>query len=498
MPIVQNLAGLVKPDVYLQEQEPPVQVLGKGTGVIGFVGQFSRGELNNPTLVSDPADLIRKFGEYTPGLHGFMTAVMAMTQGSTQIKIVRIADDGCVAASGSVEDGNGTELFTDEAVTPGTWGNSITRTITASTVSGYVDIEYRFGDEVASYVGVNFDSSSDRYLVDIINQDANRLVNITRTAAAGVTTLPAAGSATLTNGSNGNNVGDDLDDSFYVGTDAASGKSGIVAFEADNEVSIVFSERANATINAALLAHAAKAAAGSISPRMVILAPEQGTSQDALKIAMADISTDYAVMTYPWLRVYNPYNKTREYMSPAAFLAGLLSTLSPHVSPSRKQIAGLVGVERKLTRAEITSLINHRVLTINPENGLGYVCNSGITTSSNGGKRQIVRRRMVNYLAEALERGLQPFVSQPHTVELQNAVRTAINGFLEREVREGRIGNSQGGKAYAVKCDASNNPPAVVQANRMIVEVAVSLLAPCDIIIVKLDAAEENTRVSTL
>jgi phage tail sheath protein FI len=495
MPIISNLAGLVKPDVYLQEQEPPVQVLGKGTGVIGFVGQFSRGELNTPTIVSDPADLIRKFGEFTSGLDGFMTAIQSMNQGATQIKVVRIADDGCTEATGSVSGGS-TALFTEEALSPGTWGNSISRRITNSTTSGFMDIQYTFGNEVASYVGVNFDSTSDRYLIDIINQDPNRLVNVTRVAAAGVTTLPSSGTVSLSGGSDGTNTGDDLDDSYYVGTDAASGKSGIVAFEADDEVNIVFSERSTSTINTALIAHAAKAEAGSISPRMVIIAPAFGTSIDSLKTTMADINSDYVVMTYPWLQVYNANNKTKEYMNPTSFLAGLLSTLSPHVSPSRKQIAGLIGVERRLTRAEMVSLINYRVLTINPENGLGYVCNSGITTSSNGGKRQIVRRRMVNYLSTALERGLQPFVSQPHTQALQQAVKTAINGFLEREVREGRVGKSDGGKAYAVKCDSSNNPPAVVQANRLIVEVAVSLLAPADIIIVKLDASEENTRVS--
>lgn len=488
MPIVNSTAGLVKPDVYVVETPPPVQVLGRGTGVIGFVGQFNRGPLNEAIVVSNPSDLIAKFGDFTQGLDGFMTAITCMQQGSNQIKIVRIGDNGVTSASGAVS-GATTYLFSEQARTPGTWGNSITRTVTASTISGYVDVEYRYGTEVSVYKGKNFDSASADYLVTAINQDSNRLINVTRVAASNVTELPAAGSVTFASGSNGTNTGSSLGDSFYVGTDAASGKSGLVVFEADDEVSIIFSARATSTVNSALITQATNI---DLSPRMAVLSLPYGTSIADQKTAMATINTDFAVMAYPWQKIYNSNNATEEYMPAASFVAGLLSTLSPHVSPSRQQIFGTIGVERKLTRAEMTSLINYRVLTVNPESGLGFVCNSGITTSSNGGKRQIVRRRMVNYLSTALERGLQPFVSRPHTQELRQGVTTSINSFLERELRDGRIGNSQGGKAYSVKCDSANNPPAVVQANHIIIEIAVSLLAPADIFIVKLDCSEEK------
>lgn len=498
MAIVENLAGLNIPDVYLREVEPPVQINGRSTGVVAVVGQFARGPLNTPTIVSDPSDLIRKFGSFTSGLDGFMFVYAMMRQGANQIKVVRVADEGATAATGRVSGDGGTPhlyniTFGTDGNGKGTEGNSCVHTVSASSASGYVDVEFRLGNEVSRYLQVNMTVGDENYLLTKVAQDSNAFVTLTRVAGDGVTTLPATGSITLSGGSNGTTTGSDLSDSYYVGTDAASGKSGIVALEPDDEVNFITTARHNTTINTALIS---QASSNNVSPRMALLSVPSGTSIASVKNEMSTINSDRVVMIYPWVKRYNPYTKQNEYASPVSYMAGVLSVLSPHVSPSRKQLVDVLAMERDLTRAEVSSLIDFRICPVTKLNGQGFVFRHGITTSSNGGKRQIVRRRMVNYLAIALEAGLQPFVSRPHTAALRSEVKTAISGFLERELRDGRIGNSQGGRAYAVICDTTNNPTAVVQANRLNVDVQVSFFAPADIIVVNLDASEEKTIVA--
>jgi phage tail sheath protein FI len=115
---------------------------------------------------------------------------------------------------------------------------------------------------------------------------------------------------------------------------------------------------------------------------------------------------------------------------------------------------------------------------------------NGYTTSSNPSLMNVTRRRAVNFLGKTLERGLQNFVSKPHTIQLRLDVVSAIGNVLQAEADQQRIGNVSGGKPYGIKCDNDNNPPAVVQQNKMMVDIQVSLWAPADFINVSLDASE--------
>lgn len=492
MPIVTNTAGLILPDVYVVEKEPPVQVTPRSTGVVGIVGQFTYGPVGETILVADPSDLIRKTGNYLDGLDGLMAVLNMMEQGANQIKVVRVTDGNESEATAELSSGSsGIVTFTMQY--PGTEGNTATVTVSNSTVTGYVDLSFNFNGQNFQLKGVNMDPTSEDYLVDLVNE-ANTFVTATRVSASNVTTLPDEGSTTFSGGSDGTLTGSSLTDADYVGVVGSTTRTGLKVFETEEGfANIICSARASDDINTELISQATNT---NLQPRFVVLSVAEGTSIATLQTTMATINTDYAVMTYPFLTKNNPYTKQKDNFNPAPFYAGLLASLGPEVSPSRKQIRGIIGTEIKLTRAEQVTLTEYRVSPISAMSGLGFVVCNGITTSSNGGKRQIIRRRMVNYFINKWLPSAQAFVSRGHTAELRQEVVTFFANDLERDFRAKRIGRADGGKAYSVKCDSQNNPAAIVQANQLVVDIMVSLIAPADVIIINIDASEENTRIT--
>jgi hypothetical protein len=91
---------------------------------------------------------------------------------------------------------------------------------------------------------------------------------------------------------------------------------------------------------------------------------------------------------------------------------------------------------------------------------------------------------------------LQNYISKPIASKLWASIRDSLIAFLKTEASAGRIGRSTGGVPYGVLCDSSNNPQEIVQLNKVIVLVEISLLAPADIIQVFLDAQQDKTIVN--
>lgn len=509
MAIVRNLAGVRIPDTYLQEKDVPPVILGTSTGIIGLLGQFNRGDANSPVLVASQGELERNFGFYDADLDGYQAVIDMLNNGAGAIRICRVTDGNeDKAAATATKSASGIVTFT--ARTAGTWGNYITYTIvasgTSSSSSGYVDVTFTFTPpnslapvETKTYKLLNMDSTDGTsYLVDIINADPDRLVDATRVSTILNTATPAVVAATsLTGGSNGDDIGNALTDASYVGS---SSDEGLSTFEAEEfSVDFITSPRAysNATavgtLQAAMITQVEN---DEVSPRIAVLQPASGMTSANVITLMANIDSDRVVMAYPWVKVFNPFAANgrgrEETHAPAMHYAGIMSAQSPHESPSQQTINGILGFERKLSRAEVYDLIVARVMVASSVYGQGFIIRNGNNTSSNGGKNQVSRRRMVNYIAKSLEQGLRPYTSKPHTAELRQNVKTTIEGFLANEFAQGRIGTAGGTKPYGVKCDNDNNPTPVVQANQLIVDVQVSLLAPADMIIVRLDAQQEK------
>lgn len=75
--------------------------------------------------------------------------------------------------------------------------------------------------------------------------------------------------------------------------------------------------------------------------------------------------------------------------------------------------------------------------------------------------------RLVKYIARSLRKGALPFVFEPNDTLTQNNLKTMVDSFL------GNLITQRGLYDFATVCDSSNNTPAVVDANSLIIDVAI-------------------------
>ena len=113
----------------------------------------------------------------------------------------------------------------------------------------------------------------------------------------------------------------------------------------------------------------------------------------------------------------------------AAAVAGLLAALPAHNSPTNK-VLSVGGLEegRRFTSAELTQLVQNRVLAIEQRQGFRIV--KGITTSTNTAFAQITTRRIVDFAKFGVRSASISFIGKLNNERVRTALRGAINSFL--------------------------------------------------------------------
>ena len=71
-------------------------------------------------------------------------------------------------------------------------------------------------------------------------------------------------------------------------------------------------------------------------------------------------------------------------------------------------------------------------------------------------------------------------------MRLWGRVRRTINAFLLRVWRDGALFGATPEEAFFVKCDEENNPPEVVDAGQLIVEIGIAPVKPAEFVVFRI------------
>lgn len=479
-------------EVVVVEQAPEILVQGDSTNGIGIVFQSTKGNPNEILVADSLTKWTEIFGDYLEGLDGYMEAKNAFDAGAGFIYGVRVVSSGTAKASVSMT-GQATTgtVMTWTYPSVGTAGNSAVVTITNSSATGFVDILVRDGLKQTSYLQVTTDSSSSRYLAPLVNQDSNKVLDLTLAVTNG--TLPATGTYTLSGGSNGAITGSALSDTFYVGVETSSGRTGLQVFKETDEVIEVRSARMSDDIITALITHVNDL---SLSPRRTTVNFAQGTTVDQAITKMAGINDDKVQVIFPMAVVKNPFSGVEEYVNPSTFKTALDTVLSYNLSASQLTLPNtVIKTEFNLTNGDIQRLAKARITPIRKVRGQGIIYEKDITTSSLKSLEQKSLRKAKDFFALTFEDNLRPFLSKPITGKLLGDAQSALKTFLGLEARAGRIGKLDGSTPYSV--DMSKNTVDTAKQNRILVFIEISLFGFADKIFVYYDASIEKTIVNT-
>lgn len=180
-------------------------------------------------------------------------------------------------------------------------------------------------------------------------------------------------------------------------------------------------------------------ALGLLSP---ILENSENNGQDLIAVVGADganaaaiagqaITNDRVVLAAPGYFVSNPADPANDVALAGNYaaipVAGLISTLAPHSSPTNKSLPALTRLSQRFSYGERLSLVQQRILVLEQRNGVRVV--RGLTTDD-GGFRQLTTRRIVDFAKAGIRQVGGSFVGRLNNERVRAALKGAIDGFL--------------------------------------------------------------------
>ncbi|MDI9222143.1 phage tail protein [Pantoea sp. EA-12] len=482
-----NTSALTAPDLYVQVVPPRTRYInGVSTDGLGLVGVASWGPVNSAFRIGSDTDMAFFLGSPRNRQYDLATAAAISLQvGATNLICVRVTNGRDTSASGRLsENGLKTTLLLT-ALYSGTRGNQISAGISNGTAVGSRKLTISLPG-VSAEVFDNIRGEGDSFwkaMADAVNQGQlnirgpSQLVRAKVTESETTTPSPAT-EVTLSGGTDG---ATGISDTTILGQDGIdTPRTGMYALRGTNSQVINLIDVTDKNCWPSMAAFAGSEGAyaiaqGAVSTGCMALSEalnSSGVDDWHLKLIVGDWPT--------WKDTANGINRI---IAPATFEAANIAARSPHISTLNKRIPGIIATQRQLegrpySVPEIGAINSARLDVItNPCPGGHYFgMRSGRNTSSNPTQNDDTYTRMTNYLSLTIAASFGGVVGDNQTVDLRRETKSTLESFLSTLERQNMIGDPNGGPAFAVRLDATNNPDSRVALGYMTADVQVKYL----------------------
>jgi len=440
-----NTTALVVPDLYVQIAQPQALTLGGvSSSCLGVVGTAGWGPVGAPVPIGGMGDYCAAFGsKQAVATDAGLAVNIAVLQGASSFRVVRVTDGTDVAASAVLE---GVQI---SAVHTGSAGNLISVTV-APLGNGFTVLVSHPVLGSSSYTGMNWGAVS-----SAVAADNAALVEIVLPASVPVL---AAGSVILTGGADGGVP----PTAMFIGQDTTS-RSGMYALRGQGCSVAVLHGVSDASC------FTTQAAFGlSEGVYMIACGAASDTIANAVAAKAACGLDSYAVklMFGDWIW-WNDDLNGRILVPPQAFAGGILAALSPERSSLNKPLSGIAGSQKAglsggsatYSSADLSVLFAAGIDVIcNPAPGGAYwAVRCGHNSSSDSAINGDNYTRLTNYLSSSFAAGMGGYVGSVINDTLFADIRSTLLGFLSGVLSQGLLGVINQQLPYAVVCDASNN-----------------------------------------
>ena len=511
MPVVPegslNPNATLAPGVYVIEQLPEPIVRGEPTDIIGVVGTATWGPVNSPTVIGSLSDYTSLFGNPQDANFDMGTQVYAATSlTANDLRCVRVTDGSDLAASTDLIDTSLAVGLTLTSKYTGTRGNLINATVGGGTNSTVADPTYKLSIFFPTGSGVTvpeiFDNIggatpaeawANMVLAVNVGQGNSRPPSDLAVAVVGAAiAAPDSLSYVMSGGTNGGSVSD----SDLVGLDSASNRTGMFALRGSGFNILVLSDSTDSSFFVPQASLAQEEGAYAILTR-----PSGESIADTIAAKKAaGLDSPFAkLMVADYVRINDGFNGVQRFVSPQGFVAGRLANLSPEESGLNKAINSTIFLSTQTndnnqtysSAEKVEMLLNGLDVIATPSPGGTYFAQqTGKNTSSNDLADGDEYTRLTNFIAFSLFDSLGSYIGRLQTPAVRQSARTAIQSFLQSLQDAGQIGAVNGGPAYRVVLDASNNPCERVALGYMQADVQVAFFKVIIAFLVNLQTGE--------
>jgi phage tail sheath protein FI len=157
-----------------------------------------------------------------------------------------------------------------------------------------------------------------------------------------------------------------------------------------------------------------------------------------------------------------------------------------HKAPANEVVRGAVNVGTEITAGEQSLLNPKGVNCIRTFGSRGIRVWGARTLSSDAAWKYINVRRLFNYIESSIKGGTQWAVFEPNDFGLWQRLKRDITNFLLRPYRDGALFGATQEQAFYVKCDAETNPPDVIDAGMVIVDIGICPVKPAEFVVFRI------------
>jgi hypothetical protein len=228
------------------------------------------------------------------------------------------------------------------------------------------------------------------------------------------------------------------------------------------------------------------------------LAPSQVEAwRTALAHNLAD--ADCAALYWPWVEAADRPGQVPSLQPPLGFVAGIFArrdlARGPHVAPANEPLVSVSAVERAITDEDHGRLNAAAVNVIRafPNRGLelwgARTLAFGRDRSDIGELGHVNVRRCLTAIERSCDFEGQRIAFEPNQPMTRFVLAQVLTRYLLSIWNAGALAGAAPDEAFFVRCDATNNPPDVVEAGQLICEIGVAIAAPAEFLVFRVGRA---------
>jgi phage tail sheath protein FI len=273
-------------------------------------------------------------------------------------------------------------------------------------------------------------------------------------------------------------------DGLFIGRDGGPGaRTGLKCMDEVDEIAILAAPgQISPAVQDALLSHCE-----TRKDRFAVLDSPETITGGVDKLPKPRDSK-YGAYYFPWIQVYDP-DKGNIFVPPSGHIAGVYSRTDSergvHKAPANEIVRGALGLKYNVSKGEQDLLNPKGINAIRFMNG-GIRIWGARTLSSDPSWRYINVRRLFIMVESSIERATQWVVFEPNDHRLWKRVQRTIASFLTLLWRNGALMGTSPEQAFYVKCDEETNPPEVIDAGQLVVEIGLAPVKPAEFVIFRI------------
>lgn len=238
--------------------------------------------------------------------------------------------------------------------------------------------------------------------------------------------------------------------------------------------------------------------------RVAVLDSRDGLSLQEIAAWRDQFKTRFAALYYPWLKVPDPIELTglSRRVPPSGHVAGAYAATDNQFGvqkpPANIEISYVLDTAREVSSLDQESLnpVSVNALRSFPGRGIRVWGARSLAAPIDTGWLFIHVRRVMSMIEKSVEISMQWTVFEPNNDTLRRSLVHSLSVFLQGIWRTGGLKGATPAQSFYVKCDGTNNPPAVVDAGQIVCQVGVAVAAPMEFLVFEIRQSVNGAQVT--